>query len=127
MEMRKYRGIAGYGRPVTRHDERIRPLMSLAEELGFSEGPYVELAFAIERALLRGRWRLHMNVLGVGAALAADQGLSRQEFYQFLVLCFSAGMLPCYIDALSKPEGSFFPLRCERLRYKGTCRRRWAG
>jgi len=126
LEMRQYRGIAGYGRPIIRDDERIGPLMALAEELGFSAGPYVKLAFAVEKALLRGRWRLHMNVLALGAALAADQGLSRQEFYQFLVLCFSAGMFPCYADALSKPEGSFFPLRCERLKYRGIARRRWA-
>jgi citrate synthase len=124
-ELKKHRVIAGYGRPVTRKDERIEPLMALAEELGFSEGAYVKLAFAVEEILLQGRWRLHMNIAAVAAALAADQGLSRREYYQFLVLSFSAGMFPCYTDTLSKPEGGFFPLRCDRLRYAGKPRRLW--
>lgn len=124
-ELRKYKGITGYGRPITRKDERIKPLMALATELGFSEGPHVKLAYAVEKILLEGRWRLHMNIAAIGAALAADQGLSNQEYYRFLVLSFSAGMFPCYLDALDKLEGTFFPLRCDRMAYAGKPHRLW--
>ncbi len=124
-ELKKHRIIPGYGRPVTRKDERVGPLMALAEEFGFSRGPYVELAFTIEKILLKGRWRLYMNIAAVAAALAADQGLTRHEYYCYVALCFSAGMFPCYLDAANKPEGTFFPFRCDRIVYEGVPRRCW--
>lgn len=124
-ELKKHRGILGYGRPVTRQDERIKPLMALAEELDFENGIHIKLAFLVEDVLVKGKWRLNMNVAAVSAALAADQGLSRQEYYQYLVLCFSAGMFPCYSEALNKPEGAFFPFRCERIKYQGHAYRDW--
>lgn len=125
-ELMKHRGIAGYGRPVTQRDERIEPVMALAEQVGFAEGKHVKLAFDVERILLQGRWRLHMNIAAVLAGLAADQGLTRHEYCEFMVLCFSAGMFPCYLDALNKAEGAFFPLRCSRLKYAGKGRRVWS-
>jgi hypothetical protein len=118
-ELRKYRNIAGYGRPAASKDERIEPLMALADELGFAEGPLVRLAFGIEEVLGDGRWRLRMNAAAVAAGLVADQGLSAQEYYRYSVLCFTAGMFPAYLEGLNKPEGAFFPLRCERIRYLG--------
>jgi hypothetical protein len=124
-ELKKYRAIPGYGRPITRKDERIEPLMALAEELGFSKGPYVKLAFDVEKILLQGRWRLYMNIAALSAALAADQGLSTREYYHYVILSFSAGMFPCYIDALEKVEGIFFPLTCDRVQYEGKPRRAW--
>ncbi|ADJ28091.1 citrate/2-methylcitrate synthase [Nitrosococcus watsonii] len=124
-ELKKYKIIPGYGRPITRKDERIEPLLSLAEELNFSHGPYVKLTFTIEEILLQGRWRLYMNIAALAAALAADQGLSPHEYYHYLVLCFSGGILPCYLDAVRKPEGTFFPLSCDRIQYEGERRRVW--
>lgn len=124
-ELKKYRVIPGYGRPITRKDERIEPLMILAEELGFSKGPYVKLAFEVEKILLAGRWRLYMNIAALSAALAADQRLSRREYYHYAILSFSAGMFPCYLDTLKKAEGTFFPLSCDRIQYEGKPRRIW--
>lgn len=126
VELKKYRGIAGFGRPLVRGDERIQPLMSLAEKLGLANGKYVQLAFAIEEILSQGRWRLQMNIAALAAALGADQGLSRREYSQYLTLCFSAGIVACYIDAVGKSEGIFFPIRCQKIRYFGTRRRTWA-
>lgn len=124
-ELRNYKSISGYGRPITRSDERIGPIMALAEDLGFSGGAYVKLAFAVEEILLQNRLRCHMNIAAVAAALAADQGLSLREYYHYSVLSFSVGMLACYIDAMNKPEGALFPLRCDRVIYEGCPRRHW--
>ena len=124
-ELRQHRGIFGFGRPLVRVDERIKPLMELVRELGFDQGCYVNLVFQVENILKEGRWRLSMNIAALDAALAADQGLSPQEFYQFMVLCFTAGMMPCYQDALNKPAGTFFPLSCNRLNYHGSDKRKW--
>lgn len=124
-ELNKYRVVPGYGRPISQKDERIEPLMALAKELGLASGPYVALAFQIEEVLKNGRFRFRMNIAGLAAALAADQGLSPREFYHYLLLSFSIGMLMCQIDAHEKPEGTLFPLRCAHIAYAGTSARAW--
>lgn len=124
-ELKQYRSLGGYGRPVVRRDERIQPLLSYAIELDLGDGPYTKLAFRVEQALLEGRWRMQMNIAALIASLSADQGLIAEEFYNFVVLCFSGGMFPCYIDATGKRGGSFFPLRCSRITYDGKPRRNW--
>lgn len=124
-ELERHRNIYGYGRPVTREDERIPHLLDLIKGTGLEQGPYVRLVFEIERLLLEGRWRMHMNFSALASAIACEVGLSPWEYYLFMIPCFVAGMLPCFIDAVEKPEGSFFPLSCERLRYEGTPRRSW--
>lgn len=118
--------ISGYGRPITPVDERIAPIMALAQELGFAQGRHLQLAFALERALQQQGRKLRMNIAAVSAGIGADLGLSRREYYHFLVLSFSAGVMACYIDASSQPEGCFFPLRCESIRDNGRADRRWA-
>jgi hypothetical protein len=40
-------------------------------------------------------------------------------------LSFSAGIIPCFIGAMEKPEGAFFPLSCRRIQYQGKPRRAW--
>ena len=124
-ELRRFRAIPGYGRPGVRTDERIEPLMSLARGLGFVHGRYLKLAFDIEDLLLRGRWRMHMNVAALAAALLADQGLTPREYYHYSILSFSAGIVLSFLDTSSKSEGCFFPLRCDRVQYCGKPRRIW--
>lgn len=124
-ELQKYRGIFGFGRPLVRMDERIKPLMALVNELGFEKGAYVNLVFRVEQILKDSRRRLSMNIAAMGAALAADQGLSPQESYQCSILCFTGGMMPCYQDAVNKPVGTFFPFSCKRLHYQGADKRTW--
>lgn len=124
-ELQQKRSIAGYGRPIAARDERIAPTLALARELGLADGQYVRLAFSVEEILLGGRWRLHMNYAALCAALAADFGLSPQEYYLFLFPAFLAGVPPCYIEAEQKEEGSLFPLTCTHIRYEGAANRGW--
>lgn len=123
--LRRNRTLPGYGRPVRRTDERIGPVLALLGELGFPRGPHVALAFEIEDILLAHRFRLPMNIAALLAAIAADQGLSRREYHHFMILGFSAGMFPCYIEAVNQPGLGFFPLRCDRIAYEGTPARPW--
>ncbi len=117
--------LPGYGRPIAARDERIAPLMALAKELGYDQGPMLQLALAIEHTLGELGSNMQMNVVGLMAGFSADQGLTPQQHYQYGVLCFSAGILHCAADAQRKPEGAFFPLRCERIDYTGHAERRW--
>lgn len=124
-ELEAQRSIAGYGRPIINGDERIAPTMALARRLGLADGPCTRLAFAVEEALLAGRWRLRMNYGALAAALASDLGLSPEEYYQFMFPAFLAGMPPCYSEAKQRPEGTLFPLSCADLSYEGRPERRW--
>jgi hypothetical protein len=117
--------LPGYGRPIAGRDERIPVVLEFAQGLGYGNGEAVKLAFAVEQALKDSGSPLRMNVAALMAALAIDQGLQVREYYHYVTLCFSAGALPCYIDALHQPEGSFFPLRCTTIQYHGRAHRRW--
>ncbi len=124
-ELKKYRNIFGYGRPIAKGDERIKPIMKLVRKLRYDNGYYLNLAFEVEKVLLPERPQLHMNAAAITAALCADQGLSTREFSYYLLPCFLAGIVPCYADALKKPEGTFLPLRCSRIKYRGKSIRYW--
>lgn len=124
-ELKTYRSLAGFGRPVSSTDERITPMMKLARSLKLGDGPHVHLAFEVEQLLQKMRYRTKINIAGLGAALAADQGMSREEYYYYITWCFSAGLAFAYVDTASKPEGLFFPIRCERIKSKEHLRRQW--
>ena len=124
-ELKEKRGIGGYGRPIVLTDERIAPIMAVVREQGLENGPHLKLAFEVERILLAGRWRMHMNVVGLDAALCADFGMSPREFNYFFIPVFLAGMPPCYLEAAEKPEGQLFPLPCRMMHYEGVPRRQW--
>lgn len=126
-ELQRNRSIGGYGRPVARSaaDERIVPVLELAARHGFSDGKYVCLAFAIEKILLNGRWRMRMNYGALAAALALDVGLSHHEYYLFMFPAFLAGMPPCYVEAKQRPAQATLPLRCSSIHYDGPKRRSW--
>ena len=124
-ELDIHRGIAGYGRPLVSKDERIEPTLNLARELGLDKGPHLRLAFEIDDYLSKGRWRMHINQAAVAAALAADIGLTPEEYYVCGFPAFLAGMVPCYLEALEQPEGALFPIPCEDIAYDGIGPRRW--
>ncbi|MFZ3017162.1 MAG: hypothetical protein WA056_01745 [Gallionella sp.] len=124
-ELKTRRSIAGYGRPMVNGDERNHHMLTLAGELGLDQGPHLRLAFAIEAAMLAGRWRMKMNYAGMSAALLADIGLSPREYYLFLFPAFLAGMPPVYTEAAERPEGTLYPVPCNGIRYEGQSPRAW--
>ncbi|WP_372986682.1 hypothetical protein [Marinobacter sp.] len=118
------RNLYGYGRPLAKTDERIPFMMEKAREYGFSDGRYLRMSFDVH-AYLNDRYGFSMNVAALHAGLAADIGLTCQQYQLFLTPCFVTGMVPCYQDAVSRPEGSFFPVRCENVVYEGPAKRDW--
>ncbi|MDQ7076172.1 MAG: citrate/2-methylcitrate synthase [Gammaproteobacteria bacterium] len=125
-ELKKYKNISGYGRPIPIQDERIKPLLAKATALNLAGGDYLQLAFKIEAMLLKKHSRNFMNIAAIIASLLTDQGLTTKEGYYFMGLGFSAGIYPCFIEASEKPEGHFFPIRCERIEYRGVKQRQWS-
>ncbi|WP_020408898.1 citrate/2-methylcitrate synthase [Hahella ganghwensis] len=123
-ELKKYRVVYGYGRPLARIDERILHTVKKAKELGFADGEHFQLALEVYRYLRKNK-RLSMNVAALDAALCADMGMTPEQYQLFMTPCFIAGMVPCFIDGITKPEGSVFAMRCESIKYSGVEKRSW--
>lgn len=124
-ELSEKRLLGGFGRPLVKRDERIAPCLELLKELNYDQLPHIKIALQLDEILSNSRYKLSMNMAAVVAAIGLDQGLSKDEFYNYLLLAFSAGHIACHIDAQNHPEGSFFPLRCTRIDYKGVKPRTW--
>ena len=118
-ELKLYRVLWGYGRPLVSKDERVAPLIKFAKSLGCSDGPHLELAFEIANYLEHSKYKLQINISAIVAAIMADEGLSVNEFYYLSSLSFVGGMFPCYIDATNHAEGTLFPLSTKRVQYTG--------
>ena len=116
--------IYGYGRPLAKLDERIPHTLALIRSLGLHEGKHLKFALAVYRYLKQSKG-LSMNIVAINSSLAADIGLSPDEFQLLMTPCFIAGMTPCYIDARDKPQGAFFPIRCDSVVYAGQKTRSW--
>lgn len=117
--------LFGFGRPVNNKDERIKPAINLLKELNLLERPYVQFAIKLEQELKNSKSEIGFNIGGIMAAFCADENLSAKELYQLMVVCFYVGQLACYIEAEDKPVGSFFPWRCEKIKYSGEPERDW--
>ena len=114
-ELKKYRAIYGYGRPLVNVDERIAPLIKFVKSVGAKESKYISLALSINDYFQASRYKFQINISAIAAAVAADFGLSIEEFYHLAALSFVGGIFPCYIDSREKPEGAFFPLAVDRI------------
>jgi len=123
--LNKYRAIPGFGRPLIKHDERIKPVLATARKLDLASGKCLQLVSKIESSDIAKKYKLSANIAAIYGALMADMGFSALEAYQLSVLAFSAGMFPCYIDAINKPAGAFFPIAVKGIHYQGKDERKW--
>ncbi|HYD62952.1 MAG TPA: hypothetical protein VEC35_21545 [Noviherbaspirillum sp.] len=127
-ELKRHKRLLGYGRPVATLDvdERIPVTLDLMKRQGIEVGPHLKLAFEVESVLsaVAGR-ALPMTYSAMVVAIPLDMGFSPLECYLYMQPCFIAGMIPCYLEALERPPGATFVLRCDRLQYEGPEQRRW--
>ncbi|RYY76804.1 MAG: hypothetical protein EOO52_04715 [Gammaproteobacteria bacterium] len=114
--------IVGYKRPIAKGDERLETMEAVARNLGFDEGPHLQLAYEIERVLL-DQFDEGMNINGYMSAFLSDQGFSSQEVYQMFAMLVASGVTACYLDTYKQPADSFLPLRCDDVDYQGVPRR----
>ncbi|MFP5505594.1 MAG: hypothetical protein ACLGH6_05305 [Gammaproteobacteria bacterium] len=120
----KTRAIPGYGRPVAKGDERVVAMKRLAQRLGFATGPHLELANAVEAALLQESGEA-MNLAGYITAFLADQGYRAEEIHALYSICVEGGLLACYREAATAPADTFMPMRVDDVRYAGPPPRAW--
>lgn len=126
-EINIHKHLGGFGRPVATQlaDERIPILLKYMEDAGIPPGIYFNLAFQIEQVLQNMGLKLTINYAGAMVAPMLDFGFSPRECYMFVISCFEAGMAPCYIEAINRPVGATFPMRCANIKYDGCNSRTW--
>lgn len=127
-ELKTYKLILGYGRPVATAfvDERIAPTLAMMERHGVPIGPHLQLAFDIEAMLEKvGGRRLPMTYATMVMAIPLDFGFTPSQCYMYMQPALMAGMIPCYQEALERPASATFALRCERIEYNGAAPRAW--
>ncbi|MDZ4260914.1 MAG: hypothetical protein U1B30_01095 [Pseudomonadota bacterium] len=120
-ECAKYRGkpnIMGYARPIAKGDERVVAMKRVQKELGLPDGEHLQLAYQIEKALLR-EFDESMNINGYISAFLSDQGYTAEEVYRIFAVFVSSGVTACYIDTRDRPPEAFLPLRCDDIDYTG--------
>lgn len=121
----RYRYLPGFGRPVTNVDERIGPLKRALDKTGLDQGKHVLLVQDIEGILRTKGFKLSANFGAMTAAIAADMSLTGQQYQLFAFLAFIGGMAPCFVDHSAKPEGTFFPLRCDAVLNNDVAQKTW--
>ncbi len=115
--LKRERAIFGFGRPLTKVEERIAPIERMAKELDIEDGPHLSTVKHME--MLLKRYRLILNFAGYATARLLDLGLSAHEVHQFSTLGFYLGLSPCYIEAFENEPGTFLPIACEDILYEG--------
>ena len=110
--------IPGFARPIATGDERVVALRTVASDLGFSSGPYLEVALEIESYLSKV-YGESLNLGGYFGAFWLDQGLDHYHGYTIFSLCVNAGVHACYTEYWEKGAGSFLPLHCDDIEYVG--------
>jgi citrate synthase len=124
-ECAKHQGkpyIMGYARPIAKGDERVVAMQRVQGELGLPDGEHLQLAYQIEKALLRD-FDESMNINGYVSAFLADQGYTDEEVYRILAVWVSSGVTACYVDTRDRPPEAFLPLRCDDIEYTGKAAR----
>lgn len=122
-ELEAGRKFYGYGRPTVNSDERIAPLVQLLKQFNLWDNEFIQLTFKLN-AHLENKKNLTLNLTGLCAGIGAMLELDPIEYHAFLTPAFNIGFMPCYLDALKKPQGTLFPIPCERIHFKGN-RRAW--
>ena len=123
-ELREFRNVYGFGRPVLAEDERVKPMMEFAEAQGYGKGKYIKLVFEVDNFFKQSRYKYRENIAAVTGGLLADEGIKPREFYDMTTLAFTGGYMPCYADAAKKPEGALFPLRTDHIEFTGAVKQR---
>lgn len=123
-EMLKHKVIYGYGRPLASSDERVPHFIKFVKDLDVGKIHHFEIAIRVAKLLKKDKG-LNMNAAALYAAIGADLGFNAKTFHTFMTLCFIAGMPPGYLEGSEQKEGTFLPIRCDRLKYTGVGKRDW--
>ena len=110
--------LMGYGRPIAKGDERVGTMEKISRKLGFETGPYLQLAYEIEKKLHQ-KFGEKMNLNGYSSAFLSDLDFSAEEISRISSIQVASGVTACYIDTMKRPAETFNALQCNDIVYTG--------
>ncbi|MEW5786998.1 MAG: hypothetical protein AB1899_04000 [Pseudomonadota bacterium] len=110
--------LVGYARPIATGDERVAAMARVAHELGYPDGPHLQLAWSIDAVLGRDHDE-GINLAGYVAAFLSDQGYQGHEIARIYSAWVNSGVHACYAEARDRPADTFLPMRCDDVEYCG--------
>lgn len=127
-ELKTHKYIKGFGRPIAAdaQDERIPAIFKVLADQGLQQGKYTDLVFQVEKSLNTRGLNFRPNYAIFASSLPMDIGLSVRELICYLYTVVLAGMPPVYLEALQRPEGATFPIKCCNINYSGAKSRKWS-
>lgn len=108
----KFGRWAGYGRPMTNHDERLGVIRDIMLQLGLAPGKHFQLAQNLGQVLEKRPRPLAQNQASASAAIFLDIGFTRDEMIRFSTFRFLLGMYPLLQFAQNERPGTLFAARC---------------
>ncbi len=117
-KLQQGKGVPGYARPIAKGDERVIAMQRVGNDLGFEVGEHQRLALSIS-GYLTEHHQESINFGGYMAAFLADQGLDVRNVSRISACWVAAGVQACYAEAADNPAGSYLPLRCDDVVYRG--------
>ena len=110
--------IPGFGRPLVKGDERLKPILRIAEECGLISGDWLMAGRQVEASLDK-KIGIQLNASGLMACLLADMGFSYAEvraFGAFTPMISFFGIFNEHARTEAKPV---FPLAISDIEYLG--------
>ncbi|PKL38665.1 MAG: hypothetical protein CVV41_22290 [Candidatus Riflebacteria bacterium HGW-Riflebacteria-1] len=108
--------IPGFGRPIVKGDERLKPILKVAEEVGLAEGSFLSFGRKVEMVLDK-EFGIRFNVAAMIACLLGDMGYSYTEVRAFGTLFPMISFLGIFHEH-SRPDAKpVFPLAISDIEY----------
>lgn len=110
--------IPGFGRPLVQGDERLKPILRVAQECGLADGEWLAFGRRVEK-MLDDRYKIRFNVAALMACLLADMGFSHSEAQSFGSFTPVISFYGVFHEHSRPDAGPVFPLSVKDVLYTG--------
>ncbi|MBU1107968.1 MAG: hypothetical protein KKB51_14945 [Candidatus Riflebacteria bacterium] len=110
--------IPGFGRPLVKGDERLKPILRVAGECGLDSGVWLSTGRRVE-ALLDKKYGIQLNAAGLMACLLGDMDYSYTEVRAFGVFMPVISFFGIFHEHSRLDASSIFPLAINDIEYLG--------
>ncbi|MEW6711827.1 MAG: citrate/2-methylcitrate synthase [Candidatus Riflebacteria bacterium] len=108
----------GFGRPLVKGDERLKPILRVAAECGLDKGEFLVFGRRVESLLLE-KFGIKFNVAALIACLLGDMGFSFSEVRAFGTLFPMISFLGIFHEHSKADARPVFPLSIRDVNYLG--------
>ncbi|KAF1080153.1 MAG: hypothetical protein GQF41_3620 [Candidatus Rifleibacterium amylolyticum] len=110
--------IPGFGRPIVKGDERLKPILQVAREVGLDDGLFLSFGRRVE-VLLDKEFGIRFNVAALIACLLGDMDYTLSEVRAFGTLFPMISFLGVFHEHSRPDARPVFPLAISDIEYIG--------